>query len=828
MFDRRGPGSPPGGAVQAARAHGGPMRVLVVIGTRPEAIKMASVVHALRRARGIEAEVCVTGQHREMLRQVLDAFDVAPAHDLDVMRADQDLTSLTTAILEGMRGVLARAAPDWMLVHGDTTTTLAAALAGFYAGVPVAHVEAGLRTGDLRAPWPEEMNRSVVGRLAALHFAPTERARAALLAEAVAPGAIHVTGNTVIDTLLMAKARLGSDGALRARADASLPALDPERRMILVTGHRRESFGPGFERFCAALADLAARPDVEIVYPVHLNPNVREPVMRLLGGLASVHLIEPLDYLPFVHAMTRAALIITDSGGVQEEAPSLGKPVLVTRETTERPEAVEAGTVVLVGTDRARIVGEAGRLLDDPAAHEAMARAHNPYGDGHAAGRIARVLEGLAAERTREDGRGGARVSVRKVSIVGLGYIGLPTAALFASRRIDVLGVDVSRRVVDTVNAGEVHIVEPELDMLVRATVAAGHLRASTTPEPADVFVVAVPTPFTEDHRPDLGHVEAACRLIAPVLAAGNLVILESTSPIGATERMASWLAEARPDLRFPGREGPEAEVDVQVAHCPERVLPGRVVRELVHNDRVVGGLTPEAGRRAAAFYRLLVEGECVLTDARTAEMCKLVENSFRDVNIAFANELSLIAARHGIDVRELIALANRHPRVDILQPGTGVGGHCIAVDPWFLVSDAPEEARLIRTAREVNDAKPLWVRDAIGAMAREAAGGRGDAVRIACLGLAFKPDVDDLRESPAMQVAVMLAEEGHRLLVVEPHIDALPERLRRPGVELTTLEDALARAQLAAVLVRHSAFVERLRESAPTIPLFDAVGLPA
>ena len=419
-------------------------------------------------------------------------------------------------------------------------------------------------------------------------------------------------------------------------------------------------------------------------------------------------------------------------------------------------------------------------------------------------------------------------MSVRTVSIVGLGYIGLPTAALFASRRIDVLGVDISQHVVDTINAGKVHIAEPELDLLVRAAVNAGTLRASTAPEPADVFVVAVPTPFTDDRRPDLGHVEAACRLIAPVLAAGNLVILESTSPIGATERMAAWLAEARPDLRFFDRDDPEVQVDVEVAHCPERVLPGRVVRELVQNDRVVGGLTPEAGRRAAAFYRLLVDGECVLTDARTAEMCKLVENSFRDVNIAFANELSLIAARHGIDVRELIALANRHPRVNILQPGTGVGGHCIAVDPWFIVSAAPEEARLIRTAREVNDAKPLWVRDAIRDMAREAAPEAGDQGPIACLGLAFKPDVDDLRESPAMQVVEMLADEGHPLLVVEPHIDALPARLRRPEVELTTLPDALARARIAAVLVRHSAFVEGLRVAPPAIPVFDAVGLRA
>ncbi len=415
-------------------------------------------------------------------------------------------------------------------------------------------------------------------------------------------------------------------------------------------------------------------------------------------------------------------------------------------------------------------------------------------------------------------------MDIDTISIIGLGYIGLPTAALFASRRKSVIGVDVSQRVVDTVNSGRVHIVEPELDILVRASVSEGYLRATTEPEPADVFVLAVPTPFDADRAPDLSYIEAAARKVAAVLAPGNLVILESTSPVGATERMARWMAEERPDLTFPDQAGEEA--DVQVAHCPERVLPGRVVRELVSNDRIVGGLTARASRMAIEFYGIVVEGTCHATTAATAEMCKLTENSFRDVNIAFANELSLIAARLGIDVRELIRLANRHPRVDILQPGAGVGGHCIAVDPWFIVASAPEEARIIRTAREVNDHKPVWLAERILAEAEAAAGSGG--ARICCLGLAFKPDIDDLRESPAMGICLRLARSGHRIDVVEPHIDVLPAALALPNVTLAPLDEALGRADVVAGLVRHGAFVAAAARIEAAAVLIDAAGITA
>lgn len=371
------------------------LKVLVAFGTRPEAIKMAPVVEAFRRDGSMDIVVAVTAQHRQMLDQVLELFSIIPDEDLDLMQPGQTLADLFARILTGMNGVIARHRPDIVLVHGDTSTTLATALAAFYNKVRVGHVEAGLRTGDLWAPWPEEANRRLTAPLSSLHFAPTAQSRANLLAEGVDDGDIEVTGNTVIDALLEVVGRIEQDAALAEGLACRFPFLDPDRRLVLVTGHRRENFGAGFEQICVALKTLAERGDVQVVYPVHLNPNVQEPVNRLLAGVDNIVLIEPQDYLPFVYLMSRSSLIITDSGGVQEEAPSLGKPVLVMRDTTERPEAVEAGTVRLVGTGAARIVAEAGRLLDEPSAYADMSRAHNPYGDGQASARIARRVRDL-------------------------------------------------------------------------------------------------------------------------------------------------------------------------------------------------------------------------------------------------------------------------------------------------------------------------------------------------------------------------------------------------------------------------------------------------
>ena len=394
------------------------------------------------------------------------------------------------------------------------------------------------------------------------------------------------------------------------------------------------------------------------------------------------------------------------------------------------------------------------------------------------------------------------------LSVIGLGYIGLPTAAVFASRRKTVIGVDVNPKAVAAINRGEIHIVEPDLDMLVHAAVTEGWLSARATPAPADAFLIAVPTPFRDGYQPDLSYIEAAAKAIAPVLVAGNLVILESTSPVGATEDMARWLAEARPDLTFPQDAGEQS--DIRIAHCPERVLPGKVLRELVENDRIIGGMTPRCSQAAIDLYRIFVEGECIVTDARTAEMCKLTENSFRDVNIAFANELSLICDRLGIDVWELIELANRHPRVQILQPGPGVGGHCIAVDPWFIVARTPDVARIVRTASEVNDAKPQWVvdkiRQTIGTFLLDNPTRTSGDVRIACLGLTFKPNIDDLRESPALGIAEQLGREfGDRLVLVEPNVETLPEALA--DRRLVQLDEAVETADIFVLLVAHDEF---------------------
>ncbi|WP_318390975.1 UDP-N-acetyl-D-mannosamine dehydrogenase [Enterobacter sp.] len=399
-------------------------------------------------------------------------------------------------------------------------------------------------------------------------------------------------------------------------------------------------------------------------------------------------------------------------------------------------------------------------------------------------------------------------MSFSTISVIGLGYIGLPTAAAFASRQKQVVGIDINQHAVETINRGQIHIVEPELDKVVKAAVDGGYLKASTTPVAADAYLIAVPTPFKGDHEPDMVYVEAAAKSIAPVLQKGALVILESTSPVGATEQMAQWLAEMRPDLSFPQQAGEQA--DINIAYCPERVLPGQVMVELIKNDRVIGGMTPVCSARASELYNIFLEGECVVTNARTAEMCKLTENSFRDVNIAFANELSLICADQGINVWELIRLANRHPRVNILQPGPGVGGHCIAVDPWFIVAQNPQQARLIRTAREVNDSKPHWVLSQVKATVADcltASGKRASELTIACFGLAFKPNIDDLRESPAMEIAHQVAD-WHRgtTLVVEPNIHQLPKSLE--GIsQLASLEQALANADVLVMLVDHNEF---------------------
>ncbi len=408
----------------------------------------------------------------------------------------------------------------------------------------------------------------------------------------------------------------------------------------------------------------------------------------------------------------------------------------------------------------------------------------------------------------------------KRLSVIGLGYVGLPTAAIFASRGLDVLGVDTDGGVVDLINQGQVHLVEPDLDRLVSDAVAAGKLRAQTQPEPADAFIIAVPTPFTDDRKPDLRHLHAAAESLSGVLKQGDLIVVESTVPVGATETLSRRLAERCPGLTFPHDAGRRA--DIRIAHSPERVLPGRVVEELTRNDRVIGGISPPCAERAAALYGLALEGRCLLTTAATAELVKLAENAYRDVNIAYANELWMVCDRLGIDVWEAVELANHHPRVNILRPGPGVGGHCIAVDPWFIVDSAPGDTGLIEAARKVNDAKPHHLAGQIVAAAKDM-----DAPVIACLGLAYKADIDDLRQSPAITVVRDLAAAGiGKILAVEPYVDELPPELAGlDGVAKADLDEALESAHIVVLLADHRAFKEVAKERLAGKVVFDTRG---
>ena len=643
-----------------------------------------------------------------------------------------------------------------------------------------------LRSGNNYEPWPEEVNRKIITQIADQHFAPTARAADILRKENVRADQIYVTGNTIIDALLASKSMMS--------ANPGLSVLGPKlverykgRRIILATCHRRENFGDRMTHIGDAFERILERPDVALVLPIHPNPNVRDVLGARLSSHPRAEVIPPQEYLDFVGLLSAANIVLTDSGGVQEEAPALGKPVLVMRETTERPEGVEAGTARLVGADADRIVSEVNRLLDDPNHYQAMARAHNPFGDGHASERIVRIICTM--------------IAMPKVSVIGLGYIGLPTAALIASRGINVLGVDINEHIVSTIAAGSIHIAEPDLDGLVQKVVSNGMLRVSNKAEPADVFIIAVPTPMDEEKRPELHSVFAAVEGLYDVLRPGNLLILESTSPIGTTEEIAKRIFEKRPDLKLGA--GDKSAKALSIAYCPERVLPGRILSELINNDRCIGGITSNCARQAQRFYKLFVRGACITTSARAAEMVKLTENAFRDTNIAFANELSLICDRFAINVWEVIDLANRHPRVNILRPGPGVGGHCIAIDPWFIVHSAPDLARVIRTSREVNDSK-------IGATVERAVAliEENSFASVACLGFAFKANVDDLRESPAMEVAKQLSERyGARIKIVEPNIRELPRVLAHCGAEFVDIDDAIKNCEVAIVLVDHDQF---------------------
>ncbi len=805
--------------------------IVLIVGTRPEGIKMAPVYWALKKA-DLPVVLCCTMQHGEILLSVLDLFGLRPDYNLDVMRPGQDLFYLTQAILQKTKEVFIREKPSLVVVQGDTTSALAAGLAAFYLRIPIAHIEAGLRTDDLYSPYPEEMNRRVLSVIASYHFAPTEQAVAHLHASGVPADSVFCVGNTVVDALRntlekIEKGVIAVWPKLRERiAQCDLTG----QKLLVLTVHRRESFQGGIERvLCAVKKLLIQNKDLVCVYPFHPNPQVLSAIEVVgLDVVPNCFLCEPLAYSDLIYLLSRADLVMTDSGGIQEEAISLGKPLLVLREKTERTEGIEAGVAHLVGTDGEKIIMMAQQLLEQKDKKDSSGT-HNTralYGDGYAADKIVAVLqERLPAVqysneepvmKKSENPVQKKDTQVKKVLVVGLGYIGLPTALVSVEHGLQVVGVDVDAERVEKINAGDQVIYEPEVFEKLQLALQSGSFKAQTYPEAADYIIVAVPTPC-HAKKADMSYVVAATDSIAPVITAGTTVILESTVPVGATHAMARQLEQ---------KTGMQVGSDFFVAHCPERVLPGKIFHELIENDRVIGGVTQACAQKAQEFYAHFVRGAMYQTNAQAAEMVKLIENSSRDVQIAFANQVGAMAYAAGLDPYEIIELANKHPRVQILKPSCGVGGHCIAVDPWFLIETFPQQTQLLQAARAVNDRKPLQViaslEAAVEAWKKEGSG----RCTVAVMGLTYKADVDDLRESPALFIAQRLQEHPEiKLLVCEPHVKR--EKLEPLfGAALMGATDAIEQADIVLFLVPHTRFKALDKKIVQRKKVLDACGL--
>ncbi len=784
--------------------------VLLIIGTRPEGIKMAPVYRALKRA-GIPTVVCSTMQHNQLLTEVLDLFEITPDISLNIMRSGQDLFYLTQAVLQKTKETFLAVQPSLILVQGDTTSSMAAAMAAFYLGIPIGHVEAGLRTDDIQVPFPEEMNRRLISMISTYHFAPTPAAVANLLAHGIARETIFCTGNTVVDALHSIQEKINTR-SVSIRSDIKdrvMLSKQKGRDIVLLTVHRRESFNGPIERILRVVKEWAVEhPDTEWFYPYHPNPQVVKAIRNVgLMDMPNLYLCEPVSYKELVYLLDAATYVLTDSGGIQEEAISLGKPVLVLREKTERMEGILIGGAYVVGSDPEAI--RAGMEWAASYPRRVKREVSQVYGDGHAAERIVAFIQakydqlcGKTVQKTSHEQvpvkQRERNASVKKVAVLGLGYIGLPTAIVAAESGNTVVGFDIDEKRVAAISGGNPIIHEPEAYEKLRFVLGSQQFYATTVMEPADYFVIAVPTPITEDKLANLDHVYAAAESVASVLCAGNVVIIESTIPVGSTEKIAAFLEE---------KTNLKAGVDFFVAYCPERVLPGNIFHELVTNDRIVGGINSASSQEAQQFYKQFVTGNLYVTTAQTAEMVKLIENSARDAQLAFAHQVSSMASSIGLNPYEVIDLANKHPRVNILKPTCGVGGHCIAVDPWFLVESFPQHTQLVRTVREVNDDKP---KEVISSITKRVNQWRKDNIgtcTVLLLGVGYKPNVEDVRESPALLIAKQLVGDSTmHALVTDPHVDR---------AELDTIFDdrvasmigGLERADIVVFLVAHDRF---------------------
>ena len=785
--------------------------IVVIVGTRPEGIKMIPVYRALQDA-GLPVVLCSTMQHDELLTQVLDLFGVTPDFDLIIMRQGQDLFYLTQSILQKTKEVFSKIKPSMVLVQGDTTSTMAAALSAFYLHIPVGHIEAGLRTDDIKAPFPEEMNRRVVGTVADFHFAPTSHAAAQLYAQGVERQRVFCTGNTVVDAL-----RIIQDMLLKKTItiNADIKNMVQEckknnKKIMLLTAHRRESFDGGIVRVLQTVKQfLSEHPDVVCFYPYHPNPHVVQAIKDVgLSHMPNIYISEPVAYKELAYLLLNVDWVLTDSGGIQEEAVSLSKPVLVLREKTERAEGVWAGLATMVGTDSKKIKTSLENLLQQK--KQKNTTELFVYGDGYAANKIVQIIKNnitlQEAIAEKKDAvfeptnifKVKKEAAMKKVAVLGLGYIGLPTSIIMAQAGLSVVGFDIDKKRVDAINAGDPVIQEPEIFEKLQLVLGSGHFCATTILPKADCFIIAVPTPFKEEKKADLSYVFAAADSISSVLQKGNIVLLESTVPVGCTQKLAQYLERLT---------GLQAGIDFYVAHCPERVLPGKIFYELVHNTRIIGGFNKESVHKAKELYQTFVEGSLYLTDSTTAEMVKLVENSSRDVEIAFAHQVASMAQSVHLDPYEVIELANKHPRVNILKPSCGVGGHCIAVDPWFLVESFRKNSVLLKTARNVNEDRPKQVVTLVEKAVKQWKKNNDGVCTVVTLGLTYKPDVDDLRESPALQVASCLIDKKDiDLLVVEPHINT--KKLKNIFEDrVVSVQDGIDRADIVVYLVAHKRF---------------------
>ncbi len=784
--------------------------VLLIIGTRPEGIKMAPVYHALKRA-GIPTLICSTMQHTQLLSEVFELFNIVPDITLNIMRQGQDLFYLTQAVLQKTKEVFLSVHPSLVVVQGDTTSSMAASLAAFYLGIPVAHVEAGLRTDDVALPFPEEMNRRVISMIASYHFAPTPAAVANLLVHGVRREKIFCTGNTIVDALYNIRDKIQTK-ELEIRFDIKEKVAQAQldgKEIGLLTIHRRESFnGPIDQMLHTIKTWISDHPETIWFYPFHPNPSVIDAVRNAgLFSISNLYICEPISYKELVYLLDKATYILTDSGGIQEEAVSLGKPVLVLREKTERMEGVLIGLARVVGRNSQAIL----EGLEWIASYEKSLHGEvtHVYGDGHASEKIVafiqaqyeQLLQGppeITIPQQDDIELQTKDTSVKKVCIVGLGYIGLPTAIVAAESGYEVIGYDINAERVQKINNGDPIIHEPEAYEKLQYVLGAHYFKATTQIETADYFVIAVPTPITNDKKADVSFVYSAVDSICTVLQKGNSVIIESTIPVGCTQKIGKYIAE---------KTGLHIGKDIFVAHCPERVLPGNIFYELVANDRIIGGIDQASIVPAQNFYKRFVSGRLYLTNAESAEMVKLIENSSRDVQLAFAHQVGSMATSIGLNPYEIISLANKHPRVNILRPTCGVGGHCIAVDPWFLVESFPKQTELLKTARIINDEKPKEVVTRIKQTVKEWQKNNIGQCKVQLLGVSYKPNVEDLRESPALEVAQTIAQDSSiQTIVTDPHVDPviLSEFFKNSVMNLV---DGLSMADIIVFLVAHDRF---------------------